>query len=884
MSVLKGFISISTGGSGSVDSVSGSAPIIVDNSTPSAPIVTITQADAVTNGFLSSADWNTFNNKADYFVRGDLEAINPDGLSVANGLGAVIGTGTQISQTQSSALNNGFLSSIDWNTFNSKQDSLFFSTGLTNVSNNITANLSTGIVGGQSVIGGTGSGESLTLSSTSNPTKGFITFGTSVYDEANNRLGIRTPSPAVQLHVIGSGTATEFARIESTSTGTGAATSRLRFQNGGGFSCMLGIVDNSEGFQIMRGSGTVLTTVSSGGTTFNHSATAAAQTSFTINAAHANPSGTSIGLAVNATGSNNTTGGVTALQVNANGTYSGSGVQRIADFRTGSSSVMSLTTGGQLSWGTGLGSSVTHIYGPIDQAFVITGGTPIQTTTAQNGQALSISGGAAIAQSTGTSSATGGALNLTGGVGAPTSFGNGTGGAVNITGGAGTNSSGIGGNVNIQGGTASGTPGDVILKNDTTGVGNVRVTLNNVSSGAAGGFIVSATAAITGTTAATAPFISMTTGNAKNITATGATTSNPGGPFTITLGKGGDNSNTGGVSATGANGGAFSIVGGLGGDATSVGGINTGGNGSSFTLTAGTGGNAANGASNFSGNGGSISLVAGNGGTTGSGSATQGIGGDINLTAGNSVNIGASPRGGNVNITAGDTSNVGGGSTGGNVNLTAGLPKVGGGGNIVLLTKSASGASRSGDITLTTGGGTLNATGGITFTTGTVGSPGGNSGGQAAGNFTFAAGRGVTGGTAATFTGGAGGNFVFTGATGGAAGASATLATGGAGSGVTFTLGAGGNATGAGTTNGGNGGSFNVALGSAGTGSTANGNQGQLNITNGKTVHAASTTTYASMNVPAGAVPLTPANGDIWFDGTNIYIQVGGVTKQFVLI
>lgn len=101
-----------------------------------------------------------------------------------------------------SALNRGALSSTDWSTFNSKESALTFSTGLTRTTNTITANLSTGVSGGQSVIGGTASGNNLTLSSTSNATKGKIIFGTSAYDEVNNRLGVGTTSPVASLDVI----------------------------------------------------------------------------------------------------------------------------------------------------------------------------------------------------------------------------------------------------------------------------------------------------------------------------------------------------------------------------------------------------------------------------------------------------------------------------------------------------------------------------------------------------------------------------------------------------------------------------------------------------------------------------------------------------------
>jgi hypothetical protein len=63
-----------------------------------------------------------------------------------------------------------------------------FSTGLNNAANTITAKLSTGVVGGQSVIGGTASGDSLRLSSTTNATKGNINFGTFTFDERRSRF------------------------------------------------------------------------------------------------------------------------------------------------------------------------------------------------------------------------------------------------------------------------------------------------------------------------------------------------------------------------------------------------------------------------------------------------------------------------------------------------------------------------------------------------------------------------------------------------------------------------------------------------------------------------------------------------------------------------
>ena len=61
-----------------------------------------------------------------------------------------------------------------------------------------TTNITTPLIYGSSASGGT-----LTLQSTSNATKGKILFGTSAYDEVNNRLGIGNSTPTVPLDVTG---------------------------------------------------------------------------------------------------------------------------------------------------------------------------------------------------------------------------------------------------------------------------------------------------------------------------------------------------------------------------------------------------------------------------------------------------------------------------------------------------------------------------------------------------------------------------------------------------------------------------------------------------------------------------------------------------------
>jgi hypothetical protein len=57
-----------------------------------------------------------------------------------------------------------------------------------------------------------------------------------------------------------------------------------------------------------------------------------------------------------------------------------------------------------------------------------------------------------------------------------------------------------------------------------------------------------------------------------------------------------------------------------------------------------------------------------------------------------------------------------------------------------------------------------------------------------------------------------------------------------------------------------------------------------IEVANGITILGASTTAKASLRIPSGTAPTTPTNGDIWFDGTNLKMQIGGVTKTFTLL
>ncbi len=84
---------------------------------------------------------------------------------------------------------------------------LTFSTGLVRTTNTITVKLATGFAGGQSVIGGTASGENLTLSSTTNATKGYV------LSDSNFRFTIN------DAKLYGRGTTESWMQLYNSSTG-----------------------------------------------------------------------------------------------------------------------------------------------------------------------------------------------------------------------------------------------------------------------------------------------------------------------------------------------------------------------------------------------------------------------------------------------------------------------------------------------------------------------------------------------------------------------------------------------------------------------------------------------------------------------------------------
>jgi hypothetical protein len=132
---------------GTVTAVTATAPVVSSGGT--APNISMPAANTTTDGYLTSTDWNTFNNKAPAtsgtsilygngsggfsnvtigsgvsFVAGTLSATGSGGtVTSVTGTAPIAssgGTAPAISISQSSTSTDGYLSSTDWNTFNNK--------------------------------------------------------------------------------------------------------------------------------------------------------------------------------------------------------------------------------------------------------------------------------------------------------------------------------------------------------------------------------------------------------------------------------------------------------------------------------------------------------------------------------------------------------------------------------------------------------------------------------------------------------------------------------------------------------------------------------------------------------------------------------------------
>jgi hypothetical protein len=125
---------------GTITGVTGTSPIASSGGTT--PNISISQASTSTDGFLSSTDWNTFNSKGS----GTVTSVTATSPVTSTG-----GATPVIAMPAATTSVNGYLTSTDWTTFNSKG------------SGSVTSVSGTGTVSGISLSGTVTSSGSLTL-------------------------------------------------------------------------------------------------------------------------------------------------------------------------------------------------------------------------------------------------------------------------------------------------------------------------------------------------------------------------------------------------------------------------------------------------------------------------------------------------------------------------------------------------------------------------------------------------------------------------------------------------------------------------------------------------------------------------------------------------
>jgi hypothetical protein len=83
----------------------------------------VKKATTSQDGYLASSDWTTFNGKSASFSSGNLTESTSDVLTIGTGMGRLVGGNSTIQVMKATTSQDGYLSSADWTTFNSKSAS-----------------------------------------------------------------------------------------------------------------------------------------------------------------------------------------------------------------------------------------------------------------------------------------------------------------------------------------------------------------------------------------------------------------------------------------------------------------------------------------------------------------------------------------------------------------------------------------------------------------------------------------------------------------------------------------------------------------------------------------------------------------------------------------
>jgi hypothetical protein len=151
----QGRLTAASSGTAPVTSVAATSPVVSSGGTT--PTISMAAANTTTNGYLTSTDWNTFNNKQP--AGSYLTSVTADAPLSGSGTSA-----SHLSIPAATTSVNGYLTSTDWNTFNGKAPAVTYTTnyipfGQGTTTPNQSANLqwdgSTMRVGSAALLGGT---------------------------------------------------------------------------------------------------------------------------------------------------------------------------------------------------------------------------------------------------------------------------------------------------------------------------------------------------------------------------------------------------------------------------------------------------------------------------------------------------------------------------------------------------------------------------------------------------------------------------------------------------------------------------------------------------------------------------------------------------------